>query len=143
MAVQRVAPASENSPPGYQYPPAARQQSVAVPRREMTVAEQLEDFADDYQRAMFCRKEAERARRQWFAGRQREIAHVVAMARAGDPRFRTMSSAQVEMTARWRWSQSAKGQYLMNLESKFTGWAEMYLSFAEVEVLNQRRVPPG
>ncbi len=58
------------------------------------------------------------------------------LAAAGDPRFRKMTDAQLQVTARWRWSQSAEGQYLKGLEEKFTAWAHMYLSFAEMQVLH-------
>lgn len=108
----------------------------------MTVVERIELLPNDHQRALFCRMQAEGLRRKWFAGRQREALYVMARADGGDPRFKRMTQAQLEMTARWRWSQSSRGQYLMKLEKMFTSWAQMYLSFAEVEVLTQQGVPP-
>jgi hypothetical protein len=92
---------------------------------------------------VFCREQAEGSRRRWFAGSRRELAYLTARAGAGDPRFRDMTPAQLEMTARWRWSQSSPGQYLMEMENMFTNWAQMYLSFAGVEALNRHGVPPG
>ena len=126
MAVQRVIPDT--------VPPMPRARSAVRPRpapaREMSVAEQIDHLPDDYHRAMFCREHAEDYRRQWFAGREREIAYVLARAEARDPRFRRMTRAQLVMTAQWRWSQSAAAQLLWTLESTFSGWAKMYLSFA-------------
>ncbi len=141
MAVQRVTQTEMTSPVEYRYRPALRRPPVPVPRGGTTVAEQIARLADDYQRALFCRKRAEGARRQWFAGSQREIGYVMARADAGDPRFKKMTYGQLEMIGRWRWSQSSRGQYLMNVDEKFTQWAQMYLSFAEMEVLNHHGVP--
>jgi hypothetical protein len=115
---------------------------VPAPKGETTVAEQIEHLANNYQRAVFCREHAEDSRHQWFAGRQREIAYVTARADANDPRFKNMTHAQLQMTGAWRWSQSSQGQYLNRLETKFTEWAHLYLSFAEVEALNERSLPP-
>ena len=142
MAEQRVTRTRTTSPVGHRDPPALRQQPAPVPRGGASVAARIEHLANDYQRAMFCRELAEGSRRQWFVGGQREVAYVIARADAGDGRFKKMTQAQLEMTARWRWSQSSRGQYLTRLESKFTTWAQMYLSFAEVEMLNQHGVPP-
>jgi hypothetical protein len=138
MAVQRVAPA-ETAAVEYRDRPAIRKQRVPVPRRKTSIAEHIEHLANDYQRAVFCREQAEGSRRRWFAGSQREFAYLTARADAGDPRFRDMTPAQLEITARLRWSQSSTGQYLMEMEKMFTNWAQMYLSFAEVEALNRDR----
>jgi hypothetical protein len=143
MAVQRIAPAGTTPAVEYRDRPAIRQRPVPVPRSKTSIAEHIEQLANDYQRAVFCREQAEGSRRRWFAGSQRELAYVMARAGAGDPRFRDMTPPQVEMTARWRWSQSSPGQYLMEMEKMFTNWAQMYLSFAEVEALNRHSVPPG
>ena len=142
MTVQKVSTAGATSPVQYQSRPGLRQQPVPVPKGETTVAEQIEHLATNFQRAVFCREHAEDSRHQWFAGRQREIAYVVARADAGDPRFKNMTRAQMQMTGAWRWSQSSQGQYLSRLETKFTEWAHMYLSFAEVEALNEHGAPP-
>jgi hypothetical protein len=115
---------------------------VQAPRAETSVAEQIEHLANNYQRAVFCREHAEESRHQWFVGRQREITYVMARAGVGDPRFKRMTHSQLQMTGAWRWSQSSQGQYLSKLEAKFTEWAHMYLSFAEVEALNEHGVPP-
>ena len=136
MVVQKVSPAGTYSPVHYGGRPAVRQQPAPTPRGETTIAEQIDHLASDHQRAVFCREQAERSRRQWFAGCQREIAYVMARADHGDPRFKNLSRAQLEMTGRWRWSESSRGQYLSWLETRFTDWAQMYLSFAEVEALN-------
>ncbi len=141
MAVQRVAPAGTTSPVQYGYRPALSQPPVPARQGEMTLAQEIENLPSDFQRAMFCREQAEAARRRWFAGRQREIEHLVDRAAARDPRFKNMTEAQLQVTARWRWSQSAQGQYLMGMESKFTAWAHMYLSFAEMEVLDHHGLP--
>jgi hypothetical protein len=143
MAVQRVAPAGRTAAVEYRDRPAIRRQPVPAARGKTSIAEHIEQLANDYQRAVFCRQQAEGSRRRWFAGSQQELAYVVARAGAGDPRFRDMTSAQLETTARWRWSQSSPGQYLMEMENMFTNWAQMYLSFAEVEALNRHGVPPG
>jgi hypothetical protein len=103
--------------------------------------QEIDDLADDYQRALFCRKQAESYRRHWFAGREREIAYVMERAYAGDARFRRMTVAQLEKTARWRWSQSAYAQYFSRLEKTYSEWAHMYLAFAEVQVLNRGEKP--
>ena len=142
MAVQRVAPARTTSPAHVGYRPAVSHPPVPARRREMTVAQQIDQLPDDYHRALFCREQAEAARHRYFAGRQQEIARVVELAAAGDPRFRAMTPAQLQVTARWRWSRSAEGQYLASLEGKFTGWAHLYLSFAEMEFLNRHGLPP-
>jgi len=116
---------------------------MPAPRREASIAEEIELLPDDYQRALYCRRHAEAYRRRWFAGRQREIDYVLGRAHARDPRFRTMTPAQLLITAQWRWSQSADAQYLFTLESTFSGWAQMYLSFAEMEVLSRHAAPPS
>jgi hypothetical protein len=141
MTVQKVSKAGATSPVQHHNRPGLRQQPVPAPNKA-TVAEQIEHLANNYQRAVFCREHAEDSRLQWFAGRQREIAYVTARAAAGDPRFRNMTHSQLLMTGAWRWSQSSRGQYLSRLETKFTEWAHMYLSFAEVEALNDHGVPP-
>ncbi len=142
MAVQRVAPTENTSPVQFGYRPAVSRPPVAARRPELTIAEQIDHLPDDYRRALFCRAHAEAARHRYFAGRQQEIARVVELAAAGDPRFRAMTPAQLQVTARWRWSRSAEGQYLASLEGKFTGWAHLYLSFAEMEFLNRHGLPP-
>jgi hypothetical protein len=142
MAIQWATATGTTSPIEYRYPPSAGRQQVQVPRARTTVAQQIEDLPNDYRRAVFCREHAEGFRRQWFAGMSRETAYVVQRADGGDPRFRAMTPGQLEMTARWRWSQSARARYFMELESVFTGWAQMYLSFAEVEVLSRYDGPP-
>jgi hypothetical protein len=136
MVVQGVPQAGTYSPVDHLDRPTLRQRRTPTLRGEITVAEQIEHVATDYQRAVFCREHAEHSRRRWFAGRQREIAYVMGRAEGGDPRFRNMSRAQLQMTGAWRWSQSSQGQYLRKLEATFTDWAQMYLSFAEVEALN-------
>jgi len=115
---------------------------VPAARQEPSIAEQIDLLPDDFQRAMFCREHAEDYRRRWFAGRQREIAYVLSRAAANDSRFRNMTRAELMMTAQWRWSQSADGQLLWTLESTFTGWAKMYLSFAELAMLGSHGTPP-
>lgn len=144
MTVQKASKVRATSPVQYQSRPGLRQQPVPVPapRGEATIAEQIEHLATDFQRAVFCREHAEDSRHQWFAGRRREIAYVMARADAGDPRFRNMTHAQLQMTGAWRWSQSSQGRYLNRLEKKFTEWTHMYLSFAEVEALNEHGAPP-
>jgi hypothetical protein len=112
-----------------------------MPRGRTSIAEHIEHLANDFERAVFCREQAEGFRRRWFAGRQREIDYVTARAGAGDRRFKNMTPAQLDVTARLRWSQSANAQYLMELENVLTNWAQMYLSFAEVEVLNHHGAP--
>ena len=143
MAVQRVAPAGTSAAVEYRDRPAIRQRTVPVPRGRTSIAEHIEHLANDYQRALFCRQQAEGSRRRWFAGSQRELAYLMDRAGAGDPRFRDMTPAQLEMTARWRWSQSSQGQYFMEMETMFTNWAQMYLSFAEVEALNRHGRRPN
>jgi hypothetical protein len=128
MAVQRVIP--DTAPQVTRTRSAVRPPPAPAPRREASIAEQIDHLPDDYQRAMFCREQAEDYRRQWFAGREREIAYVQARAEARDPRFRRMTPEQLLRTAQWRWSQSARAQLLWTLESTFSGWAKMYLSFA-------------
>ena len=142
MTVQKVPTARATSPIQHRNRPGLQQQPVPAPRGEPTLAEQIQQLANNYQRAEFCREHAEDSRHQYFVGRQREIAYVMARADAGDPRFKNMTHTQLQMTGSWRWSQSSLGQYLSNLETKFTNWAHMYLSFAEVEALNGHGVPP-
>jgi hypothetical protein len=142
MAMQRTTGAGTNAPVEPRYRPSLRARAVPVPRHEATVAEQIEHLPDDHQRAVFCRGQAEAFRRQWFAGMQREMAYVMTRADDGDPRFRNMTYAQLEMTARWRWSQSSRGQHLMQLEGVFTNWARMYLSFAGADRWVSRTGPP-
>ena len=141
MTVQKFPKARVSSPVQYPTRPGLRQRPVPAPKGEPTLAEQIEHLANDYQRALFCREHAEDSRHQWFAGRQREIAYVMARANAGDPRFKNMTHAQLQMTGAWRWSQSSQGQYLGSLETKFSEWAHTYLSFAEIEALNERSMP--
>ena len=141
MTVHKVT-AGATSPIQYRNGPALQRQRVPAPRGETTLAEQIQHLANNFQRAEFCREHAEDSRRQYFVGRQREIAYVMARADAGDPRFKNMTRAQLQMTGAWRWSQSSQGQYLSKLETRFTDWAHMYLSFAEVEALNEQGVPP-
>ena len=141
MAVQRVIPDWAASPVTTRPQAAVRQRSTAAARVQRSIAEHMASLADDYQRAMFCREQAENFRNQWFAGQDREIAYVRNRALAGDPRFRAMTPAQLVVTGRWRWNGSADARYLSALENAFTGWAQMYLAFAQVELLNQRLAP--
>ncbi len=142
MAVQRVIPEGAFPPVRSRNGSALRQRPMPAPRSETSVAEEIELLPNDYQRALFCRKHAEEYRRRWFAGRQREIAYVFGRADARDPRFTRMTQAELQMTGQWRWAHSADAQYLFTLESTFTGWAQMYLSFAEMEVLSRHAAPP-
>jgi hypothetical protein len=100
MAIQWTTPAETTSPVEYRYQPSLRQQPVPVPRGGTTVAEQIGHLANDYQRAVFCREHAETFRRLWFAGKQRELDYVIDRADEGDPRFKNMTYAQLETTAR-------------------------------------------
>ena len=143
MAVQRVIPEDAFPPVRSRNGSALRQRPMPAPRREASIADEIELLPDDYQRALYCRRHAETYRRRWFAGRQREIDYVLGRADARDPRFRRMTPAELLITAQWRWSQSADAQYLFTLESTFSGWAQMYLSFAEMEVLSRHAAPPG
>src|SRR5689334_1033728 len=138
MVVQRESHAGAYSSVQYWDRLALRQHSAPTLTDEATVAEQIEHLASDYERAVFCREQAERYRRQWFAGSQKAISYVMARANAGDPRFKNMSDLALQITGRWRWSHSSQGQYLSKLETTFTGWAQLYLFFAEVEALSGR-----
>jgi hypothetical protein len=141
MAVQRVIPDRAASPVTMRPQAAVRQRPAAAPRVQRSIAEQMELLADDYRRAVFCREQAENFRNQWFAGQDREIAYVRDRAYAGDPRFRSMTPAQLVVTGRWRWNGSADARYLSALENAFTGWAQLYLAFAQVDLLNQCGAP--
>ena len=140
MAAEKIVPAGMAFAVQQGNHPALR--PVPAVQRYTMLAEQIERLANDYQRAVFCRHQAEVIRRRWFAGWREEIAHLQARAAAGDPRFKNMTYYQLDVTARWRWSQSANGEQLMKLEQMFTAWAGMYLSSAQLEVLNHR-LPPG
>jgi hypothetical protein len=94
----------------------------------------LDQMTDDYQRAWYCRTQAEAAREKWFAGRAREIDYVVGRADSGDPRFCDMSDRELEITGRTRWSQSLEAQKLQNIEQRYGRWAELYLAFAQFEL---------
>jgi hypothetical protein len=103
-----------------------------------TPAEEIDRLPNDYQRALFCRRQSEFYRRGWFAGCAREVARLRRLAEDRDPRFRDMTTAQLEITARWRWSQSAKGNLCTQLEHIYAEWTHMYLAFAELEALHRR-----
>ncbi len=137
MAVQRVIP-DQAAPVTTRHRAAVRQRPALAPGVQRSIAEQMALLPSDYSRAVFCREQAETFRNQWFAGQDREIAYVRERACAGDPRFRRMTPAQLLVTGRWRWSGSADAQYLFVLENAFTGWARMYLAFAQVELLSRR-----
>jgi hypothetical protein len=137
MKTQRVPPAPAVPIRQVQSQPAPRQQHTLVPPRELTPPQELDDLTNDYQRALFCRRQAEAYRRKWLAGREREMAYLLERVYADDARFRGMTSAELEITARWRWSHSAHGHHFMNLEQKYSEWAHLYLAFAELETLNR------
>jgi len=140
MTVPKVA-AAPTAPPidTSQSPALPHQRHVLPPTGGLTPAEQLELLPDDYHRALFCRHHAEAYRREYFAGRDREVAYVTELAQAGDPRFKGMRPFDLEITGKWRWTKSARGLHLKRLERRYTAWASMYLAFAEVQVLHQAR----
>ena len=103
----------------------------AESRLRITASEQIDDLASDYDRAMFYRRQAEAYREQWMAGRRREIAYVMNRAKAGDARFKRMSTKELEVIGRWRWSRSTEAQRLASQEQLFRQRAHMYLEFAQ------------
>ena len=141
MAVQRVIPDQAVSSVPTRRPAAVRPRPMSAVRVQRSIAEQIALQPNDYRRAMFCREQAEDFRNRWFAGQDREIAYIRDRAFAGDPRFRGMTPAEQVVTGRWRWTGSADAQYLAMLENVFTGWARMYLAFAQVELLSRRGEP--
>ncbi|GLH99761.1 hypothetical protein [Phytohabitans aurantiacus] len=94
----------------------------------------IERLGDDYERAMYCRAQAEKYRHQWFEGRAEEIAYVRERKEAGDPRFRRLTPGQVDLIGRLRWSESGMGQALAGREQRYTRWMKIYLAFAEYQV---------
>lgn len=103
-------------------------------RRAATPVDVIDRLADDYERAMYCRAQAENYRRRWFEGRANEIAYVQERKDAGDHRFRRLTPGQVNLIGRLRWSESGLGRALAGREERYTRWMRMYLAFAEYQV---------
>ncbi len=96
--------------------------------------DEYERLADDHERAEYFRGLAEEYRRQWHAGRSRELRHVQERALAGDNRFRGRTEGDLTDIARLRWSRSAPAARLARLEELFMRYSHMYLAFAEYDL---------
>lgn len=74
---------------------------------------------------------AENCRARWQAGLERERRRARVLARSRDPRYRWMTTAELEKTARWRWRLSPDAQALRRSERKYQEQAATYLAFVK------------
>jgi len=81
-------------------------------------------------RALACLSEAESCRAKWQAGVSSETKRVFARAAAGDPRYKKMTSRELESTGLWRWRLSTSAVQLAKSEEKQRERARLYMSFA-------------
>lgn len=112
-----------------------QKEPAPVPLDGPSPAELIERLPSDYDRATWCRHQAERCRRMWYAGRREQIEYVRERAFAGDRRFRRFSLAELDAIGKYRWSHSEAGQRLRQRERTFTEWARMYQSSVETDAL--------
>jgi hypothetical protein len=94
-------------------------------------------------RAVADLEEAEACRAKWRAGAARETKRVFARAAAGDPRYRRMTTRQLESTGLWRWRLSTSAIQLSRSEEKHEKRARMYLNFAEYRRLTAAPEQPA